>query len=241
MSQKRALTVWLQTNAWREILARIFAEWEPKINISPDWLVNPATNRRLKLDLLYPTLTLAIRFEGLQGKNRRRRLSVEEEQQQRTRDEARVELCRRHGIELILIDVTDSDPKGVFQRIDLGLSRVGQQSTDNALSKMIRQARATAAALGRRIKHSDDLKLYAELWEDRQYQVAEPSTTPATSAPPPTFVEGMAVEHIKFGPGVVLAVAPNDNDTLVTVDFGKAGQKTLAASLVGDKLLPRSV
>ena len=49
----------------------------------------------------------------------------------------------------------------------------------------------------------------------------------------------MEVEHIIFGPGVVLAVAPGDADTFVTVDFVTAGQKTLAASLIGDKLWPR--
>jgi hypothetical protein len=38
---------------------------------------------------------------------------------------------------------------------------------------------------------------------------------------------------------VVIAIAARDEDTFVTVDFLTAGQKTLAASLVGDKLAPR--
>jgi hypothetical protein len=49
----------------------------------------------------------------------------------------------------------------------------------------------------------------------------------------------MEVEHTAFGPGVVIAINPSGNDTLLTVDFITAGQKTLAASLVGDKLRPR--
>jgi hypothetical protein len=49
----------------------------------------------------------------------------------------------------------------------------------------------------------------------------------------------MEVEHTAFGPGVVIAATPSDDDTLVTVDFITAGQKTLMASLVADKLRPR--
>ena len=49
----------------------------------------------------------------------------------------------------------------------------------------------------------------------------------------------MEVEHTHFGPGVVLSTKPQNGDTLITVDFVTAGQKTLAASLVGGKLLPR--
>jgi hypothetical protein len=49
----------------------------------------------------------------------------------------------------------------------------------------------------------------------------------------------MEVEHTSYGPGFVVAATPNDGDTLVTVDFITAGQKTFAASLVADKLRPR--
>ena len=63
------LPVWLITNAWREILTRIFDGLEVKLNFSPEWLVNPATNRRLKLDMLCPQVGLAVRLEGLQGNN----------------------------------------------------------------------------------------------------------------------------------------------------------------------------
>jgi hypothetical protein len=49
----------------------------------------------------------------------------------------------------------------------------------------------------------------------------------------------MEVEHTSYGPGFVVAATPSDDDTLVTVDFITAGQKTFAASLVADKLRPR--
>jgi hypothetical protein len=49
----------------------------------------------------------------------------------------------------------------------------------------------------------------------------------------------MEVEHPRFGPGIILSTTPSDGDILITVDFITAGRKILAASLVGDKLLPR--
>ena len=111
--------IWQITNAWREILARIFTDFEVELNFSPEWLVNPVTNRRLKLDLLYPEIGVAVRFEGLQGKQRRQRPSLEEEEQQQIRGLARLEVCRAQGIELIVIDVIDDTPKSNFRNIDL--------------------------------------------------------------------------------------------------------------------------
>jgi hypothetical protein len=233
------IPVWMIVNAWREIFTRIFEDVETKLNISPEWLVNPATNRRLKLDLLYPDLGIAVRFEGLQGKQGQRRPSLEEEAQQRTRDLAREELCRAHGINLIAVDTSANAPMDIFKTIDLMLSRAGGQAPEAAIKQKIRQSRATAAALARRIDQAGDLKLYAELWEDRQYQIPEPAQTPAPSKGAISFSVGMEVEHNTFGPGMVLAVIPSGADTLLTVDFVTAGQKTLAASLVADKLYPR--
>ena len=70
------LPIWMVTNAWREIFARIFERVETQLNASPEWLVNPETHRHLKLDILYPKIGMAVRFEGLQGKHRKRRLSL---------------------------------------------------------------------------------------------------------------------------------------------------------------------
>ncbi|HEX9924434.1 MAG TPA: hypothetical protein VGD99_17385 [Anaerolineae bacterium] len=233
------LPSWLQANAWREIFARIFEGLDGKINVSPEWLVNPATNRRLKLDMLYPSIGVAVRFEGLQAKGQRKRPSLEEEVQQRSRDNARVALCEAHEIALIVIDSTDPEPKPIFQEIDRQLSRAGQRLKDKSLREKTQASRATATTISRRVKSMADLKLYADLWQDRQYQIPEPTASTSVKAIPDIFAEGMEVEHTAFGPGVVLAIAPSENDTLVTVDFITAGQKTLAASLVGDKLWPR--
>jgi hypothetical protein len=48
----------------------------------------------------------------------------------------------------------------------------------------------------------------------------------------------MAVRHAAFGDGVVQAVQPDGDDSLVTVRFADGTQKTFAASLVSDKLVP---
>jgi hypothetical protein len=234
---KTDLPVWAMINAWREIFVRIFAGIEEQVNVLPDWLVNPTTNRRLKLDSLYPEIKVAVRFEGLQGKQHRSRLSLEEEEQERLRLEARPEVCRAHGIELIVVNPGDT-PQAVFRAIDLALSRAGQRAAAPTRQK-IGQIRAVAADLGRRVQSPRDLNLYADLWQDRQYQL--PTTTPAPVSPRPSahFVIGMEVEHTMFGPGVITAITSNANDTLLAVDFVTAGPKTLALSLVGNKLTPR--
>ena len=45
---------YLSVNAWREIFARVFNDSDLQSNISPDWLINPATRRRLKTGLSVP-------------------------------------------------------------------------------------------------------------------------------------------------------------------------------------------
>ena len=240
MSSSKKLPTWVVANAWREILARIFENVETKHNVSPEWLINPATNRRLKLDLYYPEINVALRLEGLQAKQRRQRLSLKEEEQERIRLQARAEVCRAHNIELVVINMGDS-PKDVFRALDTALGYVRQRAESGKLAQKISQVRATAADLSRRINSDRDLSLYADLWQDRQYQVLQPDLAEATvtAGRAVSFAEGMEVEHSVFGPGIVVAVTPSNNDTILTVDFVNAGQKTLAASLVADKLVPR--
>lgn len=235
-NRSNRMPLWQVTNGWREILARVFDGVETRFNVFPDWLVNPATNRRLKLDLLYPQIGLAVRFEGLQGQERRQRPSLEEEAQQQVRDEARADVCRSHGIELVVIVLADNEPKRTFLNLDLALSRAQERAEDELFVFKIRDARATAAGLARRINQLVDLRLYAELWADRQYQVTAPveTTTPAEARP--SFTVGMAVDHVLFGAGVIRAVTPSGDDTLLTVDFESGDQKVLMASLVADKL-----
>lgn len=233
---------WQAANGWRELFTRILVDITPRVNVSPEWLVNPATNRRLKLDLLYPDVNVAVRFEGVrQSGQRARRLSLEEEAQVHLREDARVTVCRQHGIELIVVDVVDGRIGRVFRQIDTALSRAARQASGAALRQQISQARQTASELSARVKSPSDLRLYADLWADREYRLTAPESSPE---PPPVpaveFSPGMAVEHTAFGVGVVVQTAPANGDTLITVDFVDAGQKTLAASLVGGKLFPKT-
>lgn len=233
-------TVWRAANGWREIFARIFDGVTTQFNVSPNWLVNPASNRRLKLDMLYPELQVAVRFDGVRGsKQRRHRLSLEEEVQVRFREDARVTVCREHGVHLVVVDMAEDNFGKIFQQIDMALSRAAQQAPGAELRQQIKQARRSTSLLAMKIRSLSDLNLYADLWTDRQYRLAEPQ-----AAPPPAvavdFSAGVEVEHTVFGSGVVLQTTPgSDGDTLITVDFVTAGQKTLAASLVGGKLFPK--
>ena len=234
------MPLWMVTNAWREIFARIFESLETEFNVSPEWLINPSTHRRLKLDMSYPEIGVAVRFEGLQGKQRRRRPSLEEEAQERTRREARIAVCQEHDIHLIVVDLVEGKSQANFQRIDEALSRVGQNAKSEDLLQSIKEARVIASKLAHKITTERDLKLYTELWNDRQYQISEPGPTASQAASSTiSYTAGMEVEHTIFGPGVVTSTTPHDGDILITVDFITAGQKTLAASLVSDKLLPR--
>lgn len=238
------LPVWQVTNAWRELFARIFENVEYQLNVSPEWLINPATNRKLKLDILYPDIGMAVWFEGLQGKQRKRRLSLEEEIQQQNRGDARQGLCAQNGIYLILVQLWEGKPQSVFKEIDTALSRAGRRVKQNdTLWEQVKTSRATASALSRKIFSEADLKLYADLWNDRQFREVEQTTQTNIEKeilPVASFTEGMEVEHASFGPGVIISISPTNDDTLLTVDFITAGQKTLAASLVAGKLTPRN-
>lgn len=237
---------WINTNAWREILARLFDGFVVRHDVSPDWLINPETNRRLKLDLLYPEVGVAIRFHGLQAHGRRQRPSLEEEQQQKVRDAARAALCEAHGISLVGVDVVAGEPKAILRELSMALSNASRrlaksnlrQNDKGVLIERVSRARSRLDAIAWRLRRPEDLKLYADLWQDRQYaQIPEPEP-PAANGKPMAYAPGMAVRHAAFGDGVVQAVQPDGDDSLVTVRFADGTQKTFAASLVSDKLVP---
>ena len=80
-------------NGWREVLARVFEGFDAELNVSPEWLINPDTNRKLKLDYLYRDINVAIRFVGLEGREQKRRKSDQEVEQEREREDARGKPC----------------------------------------------------------------------------------------------------------------------------------------------------
>lgn len=239
----------LTVMGWREIMARVMEGFVCQENVSPEWLVNPATKRRLKVDQLYPEVGLAVRFVGLTARGQPRQSDWEELEEQ-LRDATRAELCRLHGVELFLLDVDHALPhEQLLQlRTILGrLSRVlaqGRRADREKATYMpqLAEARKRLDQVARRVRSTDDLALFAELWRDREAGLAAASREPARPKPrpagkPPSYRPGQEVRHTVFGTGTVTAVEGDAGDPRVTVLFvGEDRERTFLASLVADKL-----
>jgi hypothetical protein len=235
-------------NAWREILARVFAGFAERHDVTPDWLINPETNRRLKLDVVYPEIGVAIRYAGLQAGHQPGRLSLEEESQQQTRDSARTQVCRQRGIALVQIDVLSGEPGPILQEMRMALSDASRRLAQSqrplrhrsVVIEQLGQARGRLDELTRRVRHEADLHVFADLWQDRQFAATVPTDKPAaakqTSA---TYATGMAIRHSTFGDGYVTAIRQDPTGQLITVLFEDGTQRTFAAHLVDDKMTPR--
>ena len=235
--------------AWREILARVMEGFECQENVSPDWLVNPATKRRLKLDQLYPQVGLALRWVGLtaSGQPRQSEWELLEEEQ---RNLTRAELCRLAGIELFLLDPSHADPRQQLYQLRSTLSRLsrllaqGDRPDRDKLDLMpqLAAARARLDEVVRRVHGPDDLAQFAELWRDRETAAAAATRRPDEGAlrrpitPAPGFQDGQAVRHATYGPGTVVAVNRNGADTQVTVRFADGRERNFLASLAAGKL-----
>lgn len=235
------------TNAWREILARVFEGFTSRRDVTPDWLVNPDTQRRLKLDVYYPDVDVAVRFLGLRGKERRSRLSLEEEEQQRQRDQARGKLCQAYGVSLVTIDVISGIPNLIFADLKMALSDASRRLAKSerpleekgALIENNSRARNRLNDIARRVRQIEDLQLYDDLWQDRQYAIAETAfDKPNTSVQSVSFVPGMMVQHVKFGDGIVESVQKNGDDTMITILFDDETQRIFSGNLVQGKLIP---
>jgi len=245
-------------NAWREIFARVFDDPHPQSNVSPEWLINPATRRRLKLDYLFPSVNIAVRFSGLTGTGRRRRSDVElleEEQRDRTRDE----LCRRNGVQLAVIDPFDEPVK----QMDRFLRALSRASRLTALDSRADQAKSAsmdrlAAALQRanRLRTSlskkpdQTVSTLAEAWRDREANIATSLQQAASAQPPqPTRSQlrtldqlacGQRIAHSHFGAGVITEISGAGADKRVKILFDADQERTFLASLLADKIDPIS-
>ena len=166
--------------AWREILARTMEGFQCQENISPEWLVNPATKRRLKLDQLYPQVGLAVRFVGLTAKGQPRQSDWEEHGRAAARPDAGRVMPAANGVELFLLDVDHAHPQEQLLQLRTILSRLSRllaqgQRPDKekaALMPRLAEARSRLDQVTRRVHSADDLALYAELWRDRETAVA---------------------------------------------------------------------
>jgi hypothetical protein len=235
---------------WREVLARTFAGCDAQYGVTPEWLVNPDTGRRLKLDYLYPEIGVAVRFVGLEGTARKRRKSDDEVAADEAREDQRAAVCLEHGIVLLSIN-PDGDPREALRGMEMGLARATSRMALGKASaaakqrgmRLLSQARARTGEFTTRLTRPEALRSYAELWWDREAALVAEAGKPAAPAgmappgpgPAARFTIGMNVVHERFGPGQVTAVQPDGNDLAVTVNFGGA-ERTFLASLVGAKL-----
>jgi hypothetical protein len=238
--------MWIGPNAWREVLSRIFAGFKVLENFTPEWLINPETNRRLKLDFFYPEVGIAVRFQGLQSRQQRQRPTEKELRQQETRDAARTAICEAHEVSLVTIEAVNANPRAILGNLRAALARAAQRlkrgrkagGSQQALASKVARAQEQLEIIARQVRRPEDMAVYAELWEDRLYAVPEPSRSEAT-APPTVYAVGMSVRHATFGLGQILTLEPDGADTFVTVRFADGTERKFAASLVRDKLTPQ--
>jgi hypothetical protein len=236
-------------SAWNEILARTFGDLRSQHNVSPEWLVNPTTRRRLKLDRYYPEVGIAIRFLGLTAKGQGRQ-SDQEIYDTEQRDQTRQELCRQQGVELMLIDPAEDTVKQIdallrtLARASRLLAQSSRPDGDKArLMPMLNDARSRANELRAHISKEPEQMLgnLSESWRDREAGLAnapEPQTAKALarSVQPPRLAEGQRVHHERFGEGVVIALNGEGEACRVTILFDGSQERSFLLSLVGDKL-----
>lgn len=241
--------MYVEMNAWREILARIFELFTEQDNVSPGWLINPATKRRLKLDKFYPEAGVAIRFIGLTAKGQGRQ-SDWEVMEVEQREQTRVELCRQNDVQLVLIDPIDDPLKQLdnLSQILVRASRVLAQGNRSVKEKqrwmpMLSDARDRAAKVRLILNRNTEQMManLAESWRDREAgRVADlvresaPTKTKRPRGKLPTFKDGQRVSHDHFGEGVITRI---ENDS-ISILFDASQERTFATDLVVEKLAP---
>lgn len=244
---------YLNTNAWREVLARVFDRIPVQMNVSPTWLINPATRRRLKLDYLYPDLGIGARFAGLtvKGQGRRSDWDVLEDEQ---RDQTRVALCEENGVQLAVIKPVEDPVKQMDELLRI-LSRssrlLAETETDRKRKKkgmdMLAQAHQRASDLRSRLAKNPDkmMATLAERWRDREDGLVTQLQSEAESKPglPPVeksdvadLREGQRVHHSYYEDGVVVSIHGEGPEAKITILFDAAEEKTFLARLLTDKL-----
>lgn len=243
---------YLAISAWREVLARALDGFEAQDNISPEWLINPATKRKLKLDRYYPDVGLAIRFVGLTGKGQKRQSDWEALETEQ-RDQTRVELCKMNGVQLAVIDPNE-DPVKQLDRFSSVIYAVYDIAESSPRPKkritQLKKAKSLLSDLRGRLSKNPEqvIASLAESWRDRETSMA--TTLQAAGAKTLTNGNGSAkkikalkslsvnqrVQHNHFGEGVITEISGKEAESTISILFDGAEQKTFLASLVLDKL-----
>jgi hypothetical protein len=236
--------------AWQEILAQVFDGFEIEKDISPEWLTNPTTGRRLKLDRLYPEVGLAVRFVGGRATGQRRRSSDQEVEQEQERDRIRDSLCTQVGLTLLSVDADDPEPWGVLGRVCVALGGASRRlaMSDRPSRVKVRLMPQLAAARERchdvrgRLRDPQAMELFVDLWRDREAREVSLAQAGARQKRPTAkarrYREGQAVRHVFHGDGTVLSVNKVEDDVEVAVLFLDGSERRFLGSLVPDKLLP---
>lgn len=249
-------SAYLAVNAWREILARIFDGIHVEFNVSPEWLINPATRRRLKLDYMYPDIGIAVRFTGLTAKGQRRRSDwevLEDEQRDQTRDE----LCKLNGVQLIVVDPAEEPAKQMDKLLRV-LSRTSRMLAESDATQKRKQkgmdvlgkAHQRATALHARLIKTPDQTIasLAEGWRDREAGLAvelQMASQSAQATPPAKALKvvsslqtGQRVNHTSLGEGVVTDIEGEGPEAKITILFDGDRDRMFLLRLVADKLQP---
>ncbi|MCS6825876.1 MAG: hypothetical protein NZ553_04600 [Caldilinea sp.] len=236
-------------NAWREALARIFEGFAEQDNVSPAWLVNPSTNRRLKLDKFYPEISVAVRFKGLtaKGQGRKSDLEILEEE---ARERTRAELCREHGVHLATIDLHEDPVKqiegliGVLARAGRSLAQSDRPAEEKARwMPALAAARSRAEQLRSRLTKDPEqmLETLAAAWRDREANLALQLRTASSASSPEAAVAvvlkpGQRVRHVRFGEGVITQIQGEGPEAIIVILFDAAEERTFRADLLADKV-----
>ncbi len=229
--------------AWEEILTESLGKFEMEKDARPEWMVNPATGRRLKLDRYYPSLGLAIRFVGLTAKGHR--IGVWEEKEIEERESIRKELCNRNGVRLVLIAPTGDHQDREISKLCQALNQITRKlSTRKNPPRKILSALAESKSICRSIatkaKEEEFIFALAERHRDREInKVAALSRKDAGKKASRTgkirLRPGTRVRHETFGRGIVDSLEPDGEDTKITIRFGE-NSRTFLLSLVSPKL-----
>lgn len=194
-------------SAWLEIIEQILGEFHAVDNATPDWLVDPETDRRLKVDKLYPELGIAIRFEGSLSTPQSAVLNEIDLMEKAARDEIRARLCHQAGIALMVVDADSDTPGEVLAEMRIALSaaarRIAQrrvtQEAKLSLLPRIASAKAACERILDIVSAPEDLLPFAKAWEDRQFGQEDEGA-------PVNYQPGMTVRHSEYGKGLVLRV-----------------------------------
>ncbi len=132
----------------REFLNALVALDDHEDNASPDFLLNPYTGELMELDRYYPTVGVAVEFNGAQHYEGTDLATFEQTVKQVGRDAMKAFICKARRIELIIIHPEDLRLKVIDQQIPGRLPRrdlEGVEPLMTALEEMASEYRERAA------------------------------------------------------------------------------------------------